>query len=130
VLKKSAKEGFDKPGRALFYHCHAIVKRDKTTFDRVTSFLNMYGFCRNVCMAGLVAALILACGASRDLQLSGWLPQGQLHADCLWWAAAALAASAGMLYRYLKFFRHYTTEVFTSYAEMTEPAKAAEQPKA
>ncbi len=129
VFEKSAKEGFDKPGRALFYHCHAIVKRDKTTFDRMTSFLNMYGFCRNVCMAGLIAAAILVCGACRDLHFVGWPPEGTVDTGCLWWAAAALAVSAGMLYRYLKFFRHYTSEVFVTYAETTEPAKPADQPK-
>src|SRR5262249_18134110 len=59
VLKKSATEGFDKPGRALFFHCHAIVKRDKTTYDRLTSFLNLYGFCRNITMAALIAAVVL-----------------------------------------------------------------------
>ena len=37
-----------------------------------------------------------------------------------WWAAAALAASVGLLYRYLKFFRHYSVEVYVSYAEPPE----------
>jgi hypothetical protein len=36
----------------------------------------------------------------------------------LGWAAAALFAAVALLYRYLKFFRHYTLQVFVGYAEM------------
>jgi hypothetical protein len=35
----------------------------------------------------------------------------------LWWAAGALFAGIMLFYRYLKFYRHYTLEVFTSFAE-------------
>ncbi|MBA4064836.1 MAG: hypothetical protein C0501_14205 [Isosphaera sp.] len=130
VIKRSTKEGFDKPGRALFYHCHAIVKRDKTAFDRMTSFINVYGLCRNVCMAGLVAAVALVCGACQDLRVVGWHIEGEPNRPLLWWAAAAVAVSVGMLYRYLKFFRHYTSEMFVSFAEPGEqPKPVADQPK-
>lgn len=37
--------------------------------------------------------------------------------DKLSWATLAAVVSIGMLYRYLKFFRHYTMEVFQTYAE-------------
>lgn len=37
---------------------------------------------------------------------------------------AALLATIGMFYRYLKFFREYTVEVFRSYAESEEQGKA------
>lgn len=126
VLKRSSKEGFSKPGRALFYHCHALVKRDKTAFDRMTSFLNLYGFCRNICMAALIAAVILFWGASIDLRIVGWRIEGAFNGAKLWWAGVALAVAIGMMYRYLKFFRHYTIEVFVTYAELAEP-KLAEQ---
>jgi len=36
----------------------------------------------------------------------------------LLWAIVAFVAAIGMFYRYLKFFRHYTVEVFTTYAEL------------
>src|SRR3954466_12904060 len=36
------------------------------------------------------------------------------------WAGAALVGAVGMFYRYLKFFKHYTTEVFNSYAELKQ----------
>src|SRR6266498_2496011 len=34
------------------------------------------------------------------------------------WAAAAVVAAVGLLYRYLKFFRLYSVEVFVRYAEL------------
>jgi hypothetical protein len=121
VLEKAVKEGFAAPGRALFYHCLATVKKDKTTYERLTSFLNLYGLCRNVCMAALIAAPVLVWGAYRDVTWGGWRLWGELHTDRLLWALAALGCAAGMLYRYLKFFRHYTQEVFVSYSEAEGP---------
>jgi signal peptide peptidase SppA len=38
----------------------------------------------------------------------------------LLWAGAALVGAVGMFYRYLKFFRLYTMEVFNSYAELKQ----------
>lgn len=128
MLKKSSEEGFAKPARALFLHCHASVKGDKTTYDRLTSFLNLYGFCRNVCMGALIAAPILLYGACRDLRVSDGHVTGPCHSDRFSWAVAALGVAVGMLYRYLKFFKHYTTEVFMTYAELKKD-KPKEEPK-
>ncbi len=128
VLKKAAEEGFDKPGRALFFHCHATVKGDNATSERLNSFLSLYGFCRNVCMGALIAAPILLYGACRDLEVSDWEIKGTFHSDRFYWALAAFGVAAGMLFRYLKFFKHYTMEVFQTYAEKDKP-KAKEDPK-
>jgi hypothetical protein len=98
--------------RALFLHCHAVVKNQPTTLDRLNTFLVQYGFCRNISMAFAWAALVLVLGRlwcpSTPVPLFPWLP-------------LALVLSVGMFYRYLKFFRHYTIEVFTSYAEAPPP---------
>jgi hypothetical protein len=40
------------------------------------------------------------------------------------WAVAAAIAAVGLLYRYLKFFRLYSVEVFVRYAEL-EPSTSA-----
>jgi hypothetical protein len=128
VLKKSSEEGFTKAGRALYLHCFATVKGDKTTYDRLTSFLNLYGFCRNVCMGSLIAFPILLFGACRDLKASDLHVTGQFQWGRFYWALAALGVAVGMLYRYLKFFRHYTMEVFTSYAELKKD-DPKEEPK-
>ena len=108
ILARVADVGGPTFGRALFFHCHAIVKHQPVTLERLNVFLARYGFCRNVSMAAALAALVLA--FSRV-----WCPSGA--PDLFPWLPAALLAAIGMLYRYLKFFRHYTTEVFTSYAE-------------
>jgi hypothetical protein len=106
VLKKAKeKAGIGEPGRALFLHCHSLVKREQVVLERLNSFLNLYGFCRNVSAASLLAVPILMAGRE-------W-----------WWALAAAVVAVVMFQRYLKFFRHYTTEVFVSYAEVEDAAK-------
>lgn len=107
------RAGIKQPGRALFFHCFAIVKREQATRERLETFLNLYGFCRNVCMALLLGAGLLILGVVSD----SWRESGV--GKHVWWAIpAAILASVGMFYRYLKFFRDYTVEVFRSYAEV------------
>jgi hypothetical protein len=111
VLAK-AKEvaGIEGPGRDLFFHCLPIVRRDQVTLDRLNTFLNLYGFSRNVCMSLVIVSGILVVAAL--------LGKGATTgASDLWLAAGALLAAVGLLYRYLKFFRLYTVEVFVNYAE-------------
>lgn len=115
VLAVAEKNDFDKPGRGLFLHAHAVVKQDKVTLKRLTAFLNQYGFCRNVSMGLLISAVLLLIGALIDIKR--WAEIDNLK---LAWAGAALLGSVGMFYRYLKFFRHYTMEVFNSYAELKQ----------
>jgi hypothetical protein len=106
LVKAHEQAGIAGAGRALFFHCHTIAKRDQATLGRLNSFLNLYGFCRNSTLALSVAAAVLIAGA---------LFGGDFGK--LWWAAAALVGSVGMFYRYLKFFKLYTEEVFRTYAE-------------
>jgi len=114
VRARAAEEGVACSGRGFFFHCHAIVKRDPATRERLGSFLNMYGFCRNMCMAGLLAVPILLIGSVREFNVDSWW--SSIEKPQLWAAVGALGVSVGMFYRYLKFFRHYTLEVFTTYA--------------
>lgn len=113
IRARASDERVACPGRGFFFHCHAIVKRDPATRERLGAFLNMYGFCRNMCMAGLLAIPILIAGSVRELDFTCWW--SSVHKPQLWAALGALGASVGMFYRYLKFFRHYTLEVFTTY---------------
>lgn len=117
ILNRANEEGVEAPGRGFFFHCHAIVKRDRTTRERLNTFLNLYGFCRNASMALLIAALVLVFGAFGSFDWQAW--EG-LHGQKLAWAGGALAVSVGMFYRYLKFFRHYTMEVFITYPELSK----------
>ncbi len=103
------------PGRALFFYSFAIVRQDQATRERLETFLNLYGFCRNTCMALLLGAGLLILSVVSD----SWKESG--IGEPIWWAIpGALVAAVGMFYRYLKLFREYTVEVFRSYAEASE----------
>jgi hypothetical protein len=107
ILSRAESDGIRQPGRGLFLHCHPIVIQSDRTAERLTSFLNLYGFCRNLSMAALLAVPILLAGA--------WLTERHEPA---WWAVVAATVAIAMLYRYLKFFKHYTEEVFRAYAAL------------
>jgi len=112
VLESAAEAGITKPGRGLFYHCQSIALRDEATRERLGTFQNLYGFARNLVVAGLFSAFVLIVGAFRGIIENPRV----IHWDALLWCAASLGLAIIMLYRYLKFFRHFTSEVFRSYA--------------
>lgn len=101
----------DLRGEALFYHCFVVMKREEVVRERLATFLNLYGFCRNMALALVVVAACLAAGL-----VIGSADTGPVVAPG-WWLAASLAAAVGMLYRHLKFYRLYAWELLTSYAE-------------
>jgi hypothetical protein len=96
--------------RALFFLCFSTVKGDSATSPRLQTFLYLYGFCRNLSAACLLAFCLLLTNGLVGAQL-GLHPREYALA----WAAAALIGCVGLFYRYLKFFRLYTVEVFRSY---------------
>lgn len=112
VLQKARSAGIEQPGRGLFYHCHPIAMQVPAAKDRLDVFLNLYGFARNVCFAGFLSAVLLLAGSFRDM----FATPRVIHYDTMKWAGLAIIVSIVMLYRYLKFFRHYTGEVFRTYA--------------
>jgi len=79
----------------LFWHCYPLARERPTTAARLTTFLNLYGFCRNIAAAAAIAALVLAAAA-----LFAEPPAG-----IGWWIAAAAVVSVGMTYRYVKLGR-------------------------
>lgn len=106
VLEKAGKVGVDKPGVALFWPAHAFGRATPSVAARMDNFLNLYGFCRNTAFVALLDAAVL--------YWSYLQPKGpETH---LLWARLALIAGIGMTLRYLKFFRHFTLEIFTSWA--------------
>lgn len=118
LAKSETLAEIKEPGRALFYHCFERVKHDEATRTRLNNFINQYGFCRNMSLALFLSALILVAG-----MLNASLRHGTTGNYAAWAAVAAVIAGIGMFYRYLKFFREYTLEVFRSYAEK-EPKEA------
>lgn len=113
VLSRAANEGIESTGRGLFFHCHASVKLEKATQERLNNFLYLYGFARNDSMALLIASIVFLINRNAFFQT-----QNQLSSNIsfLTLSAISLFLALLMLLRYLKFFRHYTLEVFTSYA--------------
>lgn len=117
VLEKSGQRaGITQPGPGLFFHCFAFVRGDEDARGRLDSFLSLYGFSRNVATASVIAVLVVAA----DL-ISMESVEVALRSVEFRWAVAAAVAAVGLLYRYLKFLRLYSVEVFVRYAEL-EPS--------
>ncbi len=111
VVARAATRRFTGKGEELFFHCHAVMKGDMVVQARLNTFLNLYGFCRNMTLALAVGAGALCIGVAL-----GSVDTGP-DVGPGWWIVAALLGSVGMLYRYLKFLRQFAVELFTSYAE-------------
>lgn len=116
IIAQAEKQGVCTSSmRSFFFHCHAIVKRDRVTLERLNLFLNQYGFCRNITMVLLIAAVILLPVIGLIQLEQGTF--GDSNGQKFMWGFAALFGAYGMFTRYLKFFHLYTKEVFMSYAE-------------
>jgi hypothetical protein len=107
VQDKAKANGISEIGEALFINAFGQVKTDERVMARLTAFASLYGFCRNVSVACLLAASIIGIGSWQT---------GAMHK--LSWALVALVGSIGMFYRYLKFFRQYSYELFITYATL------------
>jgi hypothetical protein len=76
---------------------------------KIDSFRNMYGFNRNVSFSLIASGLCLA--------LTG-IVEG--NRTLIHFSIPALISGALLLYRFLKFYRQYSYELFNSYAVMAE----------
>lgn len=106
ALERGGNLGVGKPGEALFWPAHVYGRGTPAVAARLDNFLNLYGFCRNTALVGLIDAAVL--------YWSYWQPHGP--PEHLLWARISLVVSLGMTLRYLKFYRHFALEVFTSWA--------------
>jgi hypothetical protein len=82
-----------------------ICDKKKSTASRVSTFLNLYGLCRNLSMTAIFVTAMLIVSASYHDRPTDY-----------WWATASAVLGCGMFLRYLKFYRHYSLEVFTAFA--------------
>jgi len=107
ALAKAESEGFRSTGEGLFLHVryHPQILGNEKLMAKLDSFLNKYGFARNLAFTSLLvgAALVVKSRTAPDLELVhyGW---------------TALVVGALLFYRYLKFFRQYSYELFNVYA--------------
>jgi len=96
---------------ALYDHCVGTLKARDVDSGRLANLLNVYAFCRNMSVALALGAIVLALG----------LPGGSAHTGDIgpgWWIGGALFTSGGLFLRYLKIYRLFHEEIFTTYAEL------------
>jgi hypothetical protein len=118
IRANAAHDGITEPGEAMFLAAFTVAKNNKTAYRRMSDFLNNYGLCRNLSFTAAVCSIILLVSAWKWSRL-----------DDVWWALASLVLAGGMLLRYLKFYRHYTSEIFTTYAHHRDKPKGKKKDK-
>ena len=109
ILAKARRNGITERGEELFLHARysRAVLRDQELMEKLTSFLNKYGFNRNLCFSALIVGIAIL--------IKVWLfPENS--AELTKYAIIAIAAAILLFYRYLKFFRQYSYELFNTYA--------------
>ena len=92
---------------ALFHHARIIARQSRETWEKGEVFLNLYGFCRNLSFVLLVGSPVLL--------VSGLLSERR---EVALLGAGLGAVGVGMLYRFLKFYRLYTFELFSAYPDL------------
>lgn len=109
VQSKLSDRDFAASGEGLFLHVFGTLKQRADVKERIDSFRNLYGFSRNVCMAMLLSGTMVLIGPfdGRDFEARSF-------------GVVMLLLGVVMLYRYLKFFRQYSYELFVLYAELKD----------
>lgn len=113
VREKATRAQITQVGEGMFVLAFANARQTPAVMSRLDNFLNLYGFCRNTALVGFVDAAIFY---ASYLQKNG--PEQHLM-----WSRIALVVALGMTLRYLKFYRLYAREVFTSYAYAKDTLK-------
>jgi len=110
---RAQSRAFEGSGEGLFLHCYAVVSADDNRQNRLDGIRNQYGFARNMSFVFLVAAVGIVIAHFYGV-----------HSVRLRWAVLSEFASITLFYRYLKFFRQFSYELFLRYAEL-EPVKVS-----
>ncbi|MDP9190485.1 MAG: hypothetical protein M3P06_02125 [Acidobacteriota bacterium] len=112
VIERVLSRAAIAPDPSLFFHCWALARQDPATFVRMNTFLNLYGFARNIAMACALGVIALTVGALRP-----FLAGGATDATKQWLIVPVSTIGVVMFYRYLKFLRLYALELYVTYAE-------------
>lgn len=108
VMAQAERRGCRLNGDELYDHCYAVVtEASERAASRLDYLKSQYGFARNIAFAFFCSAGMIV---YEDLV-------GPRRIN-LWWAVAGIAVSVCMLYRYLKFYREYASELLKRYAEL------------
>jgi hypothetical protein len=101
----SADQIAEKPNRLFQAAYHHATGRPETK-ARMNDLRNQYGFCRNMAMSGMVAAILLVGHA--------YASKGENHT---WqWAFLSMILCFGMFLRFWKFYSAFNAEVLRAYA--------------
>lgn len=117
ILGKARLAGTDALGEKLFQFVRFSeeIRSDDRLAVRLSTFLNKYGFCRNVGFAALLIAIAM-------------LAKAALSGDAaLWGYGAAMLVLGGLLFHgFLMFFRQYSSDMFTTYGRLmkADPPKS------
>jgi hypothetical protein len=122
LLKKAEEHGVGTTGEPLFelVRFSPEIRTDQQVIERITAFLNHYGFSRNMSSAALMSVLIFLLGL--------WLHEIEGSTRYYIYIAASAIIGVGMFYRYLKFFRQYSYEIFNCYAAGEVPKAKSSRP--
>lgn len=103
--KYETMTGSREPGETMYLFCfHHVKEHCPQASARISTFIALYGFARSMTLAAMATALVLAGLA---------YTQQDPHA----WQLAGLTAVAAvtLFYRFLKFYRLCSVEVFSSF---------------
>lgn len=113
ILEKSIKQAnIREPGEALFFHCRSVVMKSEFTRDRLATFLQLYGFCRNTSLAAFLSSFTILLSLLKETE-----PLTKSISIETVYSSMGIVFGIILIFRYLKFYRHYSIEVFTTYAE-------------
>jgi len=109
ILDRAEKEGVTGTGEDLFLlvRYSADIRDNQAIMDRLNRFLANYGFARNLGFTSLVVGIAIL---ARPLVVED-PDSAQVK-----YGIVALVAGVLLVYRYLKFFRQYSYEMFNAYA--------------
>ncbi|HVZ42524.1 MAG TPA: hypothetical protein VHA82_01855 [Ramlibacter sp.] len=108
ILAKATQEGLGQTtGEELFLHIRFrdYVRTDDKLMGRLNGFLNKYGFSRNLSFACLAAGAAILIAKPYDL-----------GDPTVRYGVLGIAAGIMLFYRFLKFYRQYSYELFNAYA--------------
>lgn len=106
IRERARTEGVHEHGEELFLHIRysSEIRGDEKILARLDGFRNQYGFNRNLCFTTVVVGVCLLVRAAMVHKF-----------EMRTYGIAALAVGVFLFYRYLKFFRQYSYEMFNCY---------------
>jgi hypothetical protein len=105
VAQMDSRQIPDDP-QSRFHHARQIAKDDERTWSRLETFQGLFVFSRNAAFALLIMGVVAF----------GYLVPRGLSSTPM--ASFYLIGAVGMFYRYIKFYRLYSYELFCAYPDL------------